>query len=422
MKFRDLLDLYKKGELPEMEKPAVEEEIDKFEALSDYVFSEVAETETSDMSDFNGINGAGNVGIGGKDATVSQSSDEEDFSKSIKKHIRRAFTKMGIIVLVTVLIVILLVQLVLPPIVSTFYYNPAKKTNIVPGDEDGYYTAQQMDMDFRVFADLNMPLENRTYVMATPLGYGKYNLSFTWTWQSSYDIEKPAVSGQLVRDQLTLSIPNFIGTSHSKFIYSDNVSSHQVLEDGTTVLIPKDEEIAEELKYFSKEELKPFDDDKMLKVAISFKDPISFDEMKRLEDKYELTQAWYAVVVRDIDEEGMSYNDLGFSLTTTDLFHGFDDSNYPNLFSDVDKDTAATKQHFISMLKYMSDQKDFLSMLEESGFGMADRNVYERAYEYIEKNGFSIYGCATFASKKSLLKMIDNDDAGLVRFMEPGQQ
>lgn len=422
MKFRELLNLYKKDQLPEKEKPIVEEEIDKFEALSDYVYSEVKNEDLSLDSDLKSNN---KDTLSEGDASTSEArtstSTEEDFTRNIQRQIRKAFMKMGVIVLIAILIILLFVQLVLPPIVSSFYYNPAKIVNLHV-DEDPDYNISKMALDFRVFSDLTMPMENRTAVLATPKGYGKYDLSFTWTWQSSYDKEKPSVSGQLVRDNLTLSIPDFIKPSYSRFTYTDNVSTHEELEDGTTIVIPQEQELAEEMKYFVEEDLKAIDDDKMLKVAISFKEPISFNQAKKIEDKYDLAQTWYAVATSDKGEEGSSNCDFGFALAHGGYFPIEENAKYPHLFNDIDTNADAVNQHFISMLKYMSEQKDFFSMLEKSGFSLSHIGLYEDAYKYVKKNGVNIYGCAAFVDKKTILKMIENDDAYLVRFMEPGQQ
>lgn len=445
MKFRELLSLYKKGELPEKEKPIVEEEIDKFEALSDYVYSEVKNNDFVLNREFELNDGGLKVDADGvelaesepsksdrvhtfkSDGANSSNSDEEDFTKSIQRQIRKAFTKMGLIVLVAAVIITLLIQFILPPVVSLFYYNPAKE---IPQDADyngdENYKMHQIDMDFRVYAELNLPMENRDNVTATPLGYGKYNLVFGTAWQSAYDKEKPAVSGELVRDELKLYLPDAFRHSYQGFAYTSDLSYGEIDENGKEITIKEEQAISEEMKTFVEDDLSAYDNNKMLKVNISFKDPIDFETMKKLEEKYEIAHAWYAVVCRDKYNPDLYIDrDLGFSLTYSGGYEGYKYSEYPNLFNDWDDNSDDLKTHFMSMLKYLSDREDFLKIFSENetdSYGSSLTDMYKSAYKYVEKNGLEIYGCYAFISKKDLLKMIENDDAYLVRFMEFGQQ
>ncbi len=413
MTFRELLKLYKKGELTDKEKPMVESEIDKFEALSDYVFSDVQDESTLESGSDTDQN----------PNPQQETPDEAAFTKTIKKQIHNAFVRMGIIILAVLIVFVLFFQFALSPIVDSFYYDPAKETTIKPfSNDDGFYKVQQMEKDFQVFADLNMPMENRTHVQATPLGYGKYNLSVIAEGQSSYDEAKPSISGQLVRDRLTFSIPDFIDSdlSYTNFAYLDNSSVVIETKEGPYT-VPKDREYAKEMRYFVNDELKDYGDDEMLKVAISFKDPITFTNMNKLIDKYDIEQVWYAVATSR--QNGEQQRDLGFSLAYGSWFYGYEDPEYPNLFYQPDKDDTAVKQHFMSMLKYMSDQKEFLSILNGPEYGTNEyyADMYSNAYKYVEKNDFKLYGCVAFVQKKSLVDMIENKDAHLVRFYDSGQ-
>jgi hypothetical protein len=64
--------------------------------------------------------------------------------------------------------------------------------------------------------------------------------------------------------------------------------------------------------------------------------------------------------------------------------------------------------HFTSMLRYMSDQKKFLKMMD------LDRNMFTKAANYVEDNGLLIYGFAIVANKEQLLKLAEQDEVYLI--------
>lgn len=122
MKYKELLDLYKNGRLSEEESKKLEAEIEKQEAISEYLYpdeeDEEYDKEISETED------RGFTRKGGK-----TSAKEDEFVKLIRKSIRKAFLKMGAVVTAAVLVIILLMITILPKAVALLYYNPCAAGN-----------------------------------------------------------------------------------------------------------------------------------------------------------------------------------------------------------------------------------------------------------------------------------------------------
>ena len=110
MTYRELLELYKQGKLEENKKHEVESDIERQEAISDYLFDRDA-VDNDIFSD---------------DKNLDDAESENDFVKMINSSIRKAFVKMGMTILVIAVAVMLFVVFALPNVVSQFYYNPGR--------------------------------------------------------------------------------------------------------------------------------------------------------------------------------------------------------------------------------------------------------------------------------------------------------
>ena len=109
MKYKELIELYKNGRLSEEERKKIEEDIEKQEAISEYLYpdEEINEKIPEDESE-------GNI-----------SEKDNEFMRLIRKSIRKAFIKMGMAVTAAVLVVIVLMMTIMPKAIDLFYYNPS---------------------------------------------------------------------------------------------------------------------------------------------------------------------------------------------------------------------------------------------------------------------------------------------------------
>lgn len=115
MTYRELINLYKSGQLDEASKKALEADIEKQEAISEYL------TDSYDFSEM--------------DSFLTSSETEEaiesnSFIQELQKNIRKSFIKMGVCVGTALLVMLLFIIFGLPQVVSLFYYRPFKNENL----------------------------------------------------------------------------------------------------------------------------------------------------------------------------------------------------------------------------------------------------------------------------------------------------
>ena len=67
-------------------------------------------------------------------------------------------------------------------------------------------------------------------------------------------------------------------------------------------------------------------------------------------------------------------------------------------------DTEYMKTHFVSLLRYMADRKQFLKLMDE------EADVYSSAADYVEKNGLMVYGFAFVGDKERIQEVNARDE------------
>ena len=165
MKYHELLELYKKKELSEEQREMVEQDIERYEAISEYLFEKEEENILQDSGEIQYESGM--------QLTKKEKNAADDFTKRVNRAIRRAFLKMGAAVCAVTLVVVLLILFVLPNIVSNFYYDPGR---IVSENNYGG-TTNQMSLDLAVYTELALPGTYRDDVQVEDRGYGNYNIT-----------------------------------------------------------------------------------------------------------------------------------------------------------------------------------------------------------------------------------------------------
>ncbi len=409
MTFKELIELYRSGKASDMQKKVVEDEVEKFEAVSDYVYSDRDDGELT-------------ISTGSANSKTADPDYEESatFVQSVRKQIKHSFLRMGAYIIIIV-IVIIVIQAFLPYIVDKFYYDPTKEIVISDTKDEGPQTVQQIELDFAIYSQLHMPLERRSDAFATPQGYGKYNISITQHTFTNSEYIQPAVGGQIVRDELTLTPPDFLDMNvmRGNFTYDKSVSYSEELEDGTVVEIPLDKEYAQHNKDFLSE-MEVLDKDRQIKAIISFKEPVSYEKMLSIEKKYDLASPWYAVKTTSEDAFNL---DFGFSALDNKVYESYENNKYPYLFKEMDgheDDEAYMKQYFLSMIKYEGDQKEFLKTFDPLFEFNSD--IYQSAYDFVDKNGLNIYGIVTYVDKNQAKELVDDNIAYEIKFKDFGRQ
>lgn len=432
MKYHELLDLYKKNALNGEALERVKNDIERQEAISEYLFEQAergddfAKTFETDMVSESEIITERVINRNMTDEKVMK--DAVSFTRQINRSIRRAFVKLGIITGVSAVLLTLFVIMILPKFVNGFYYNPG---------ENG----EQMSLDMSVYTETTMPGYFRDNVVTDSKGYGAYDV---YIYQNvSYNGKFTNVAGKIEKGKLMLYDVNALrrptGNAFAWFqMEGDSRDSlTQLIDEKGKMNYCASGKREESIEYL--ENL----DDREKYVAY-----VTLDKMMRYEDfmKYlqqseaydTLANLWCAVCtengINDIDtsENGVAGEDgsvrisffraenLGFSCDlTSSTALKWDKEKYPSLLlwdeyvmeNDLDKELRKKmlteefmQEHFVSMLRYLSDQEEFMRMMNDNP------ETYENAADYVEEKGIMVYGYAGIGKKDQLLALIEEPE------------
>lgn len=419
MKYHELLELYKKKELSEEQREMVEQDIERYEAISEYLFEKEEENILQDSGEIQYESGM--------QLTKKEKNAADDFTKRVNRAIRRAFLKMGAAVCAVTLVVVFLILFVLPNIVSNFYYDPGQ---IVGTDGTGGET-NQMSLDLAVYTELALPGTYRDNVQVEDRGYGNYDINIHQNVSRSGEFYD--VAGRIEKSNLRLydinlfNIPsgNSFGWFQMNMDRKDTLTEQVEKGVGSFAYTP-------ESKGQSAEYLDGLDDNKLYLAYVTLDKILSYDEFIRFTEKYseQMSDIW--CVPRTAEDSHMPigrpanlgfYIQLGQSSTLE-----WDREKYPDLilwsFDDPSewdeaeekiKDETFAAEHFAVMLDYMSKQDEFLGMMGEQAGA-----TYAEAADYVRENGLQIYGFACVADKETLLELNAEDEVFGIRTEEAG--
>ncbi len=161
----------------------------------------------------------------------------------------------------------------------------------------------------------------------------------------------------------------------------------------------------------AEEQLEELKEGEIRRAYFTFAEDLEYEQCMEMEEAYSWGQAWYGVRVSD------AYMGYGFSNHAVGPI--FEDpeinKSYPGLLDTVDdgswndeeerrqEEARARQEHFFSMVRYLGDQSVFTRM-------MGEREIpVKEITEYIDQNGFRLYGCVIMADKELIQKMSEDD-------------
>ncbi len=379
MTYRDLLHLYKNHELSEEQANKIKDEIEKQEAISEYLFDNEHIPEFSEME------------IGKEDDPRGSDAQEKKFLKLIKKTIRRAFIKAGVAVAVVVLALVLLANTALPHIVDGMYYNPAKTVGEAAGLE-----TNKMSLDVAVYTELFTPGYYRTKVNVESDGYGEYDVHIPQT--TSVNGQFRDVYGVVEKGKLTLFSDGLLNPPVSN-AFVPSISSFA----GTGAAGGKETALRK---------LSELDEDDYYVGYVTLDKVMTYDELTAWSEKTGFIPDWCAVCRQQEAEEYVVNDIIGFNYISGGSVMGYDKEEYPylnycDLIDTVDnfpEDTISAenmKTHFISMLRYMKDNEEFRELILNP-ISEVELNMY---IMNVEEFGLDIYGFAIVAQKDTFEKL-----------------
>lgn len=373
MKYSEILEKYKAGQLSGDERTTVENDIEKHEALTDYI------AERDD------------IGLGEMKLTESEtendkkSADDINFTKRIKRQIRLSFLKAGLITGCLVLAAVMFIVYALPGLVASRYYDPSKVLQI--GE---FHEVKQMDVDISVYTELFVPESFRQTAIIENEGYGNY--TFIIPQHTSYSNAFSNTSGTIKQNNMLVYSGNDI--FRPRFInrllpQECGVESHYTQDY--------------DYDFDKKEFIDSYPESGLYDVYITFDHTMKYDEVMDWIDANKVNISWCAVC----SDKKVHTTDLyGFRVGGGYVCLGYENDKYPLLTFDSlyyknkkyspheDRfDENTIKTHLISMLNYNAD--------DASNIFSRNTDTLRDAAKSIEQNGFEVYGIYVKACDKT---------------------
>jgi hypothetical protein len=378
MSFKSLLDKYKDGNATAEEIKLIEEELNKHDAIEEYL------SESYD------------IGFEKEPSREDIQNETSFVQKSVNKRLRKVILA-SVAIMFSILFTI---NYIVSPIVSRFYYNPSEKT-VAKYFEDLFF-------DLRVITELNLPGYAINSAGSEKLGFGEYNIYFQRL--NLFNRSRKDISAKIKRND---KIGNW-----QDFYVSDYLGFWDIREPNPTptrdeITKMKNKEVISHIK-----ELNPVS---YISSYILFNEDMSVKQLDELITKYSNKVSFRWAGVRTESKDKTVYYLSGFNPNSNDgssTEDSADKNKYPYLqlldyMADEENrskfngsmEEAYTK-HFISLLKYMTDREEAVKSLDYNG---AKIGYYKNALNYVEKNGVNIYGVLVYGEARSLLEFIDNE-------------
>ena len=393
MDYRKLIEAYKNGSLDEQQNAQVSADIEKHEAISDYLM------ENAEIPGLDEISFDGHADM--QQSEADNSRHPEALGEQINQYIRRAFVKAGITVGALVLAITLAVMFVLPHAVDLFYYNPGE----IAGKTATGLETNRISLDMAVYTEMNLPGSYRDRVSCESDGYGSYSLYIQQT--SSYSGVFNDTAGKLTRNKLTVYNPNLF--KHYPINAFVSVPELNSLSSGTGAAGSYDDAM---------ETLQNLNEESYYMAYVTLDKVMSYRELaKWCAANPAYLPEWCAVCVKGDNGFEQAAGGIGFLYDASCSGIGFDSDKYPllTLFSVYEKNLEPAEiweisekdmtQHMVSMLRYTADHMDFSNMMNNSVGNEADARELANN---IESNGLYVYGF-TLTGKKAELNHLMSD-------------
>lgn len=378
MSFKNLLDKYKNGNASTEEIKLIEDELDKYEAIEEYL------SESYDL-DF------------GNEISTESINNESSF---VKKRVNKKLRRMVLASVVIVFSILFLVSYIVSPIISSFYYNPAKKT-VGKFYEDLYF-------DLKAFTEVNSPGYTITSASSDSLRFGKYNINFERL--NLFDHQIKNVNVKIERNVRIGNSRDYFANSFVQFLdYSHPNSDNKIIDMQNEEVINYIKEL-NSVSYTSSYII--------LKKDLSLKE---FDDLvKKYNNKISFKWAGVRTESQDKPEKYLSgfnpdYTNIQIDEDTADknkypylqLGDYWLDVNRSNGIKPNDSMVEVYTKHFTSLLKYMIDREKAVAALDNNE---VKSEYYKNALNYVNKNGINIYGFLIYGEARDLLKFVDDQN------------
>jgi hypothetical protein len=385
MNYRELLERYKEGLISDEEKQSIEQDIEKYEAIEEYL-SESIDIDLNPLSTIR-------EGVEHNEETIK-------IKRSVNSRLRRVvYTSVAI-----VLCILIGIFYVVSPLVDSWYYNPAKAT----------VGKSSSDINFDLYAltELNMPGNSLTSdVYVDRQGFGKYDIGFFRT--NLFTLEKNYVTTKIKR-----------GERHKNYTEAiDDIGLNYFTDVRFPALSP---EKANGQKQRVMDHIMQLNPVSYLSANLIFEKDLTMEELRKLEVKYpDIDFIWAGIRTAPSDKKTTQL--IGINLIKSNVILSREEiveEKYPAFHilewlvnprglgdSEMSLEAKAYELHYKSLLQYMIDRKEATKVLD-SNPGKSE--YYKSALNYTEDSGIKTFGVLVYANSKDVIELVKNESIKLV--------
>lgn len=361
MNFNEVFKKYKLNTASDEEKKQIEEEIEKYRLISDYV------SENDYLS------------IDAIDEPCEVTTEISTIKKSLKKR-----TAITISSAVAIMIgIALVINFIAVPLIDKQYYNPTKSS----------YSENSNDFEIALsaYTELHFPSYMQSSVYAKKTGTGKYNIEIyrnRWITGRTENLSATLDKNKLMMPSGFFSVPAMNAFAYAS--YPEYYSGKQVFEK-------------------NKNYLATLPDYLQIQASVSFDRDLTMQEIVDIQKKYNII-IWAGI--RNSEKTTQRYPLIGLNPSGEGPVYEKVNEKYPNFEICLSKgteelaDANILESHFKTMLNFQLDQKEFLKSLADE-FNYLE--YYTEVSDYINDNGIKSYGVVVLGTPQEILKMCQED-------------
>lgn len=358
MTFRELLEKYKNQTATPEERKQVEAELEKYNALTEYLLEQDVDMEGEDLA--------------------GQQEELQKIDRSMKKRGRRI-----IAIAVVIACVVMGALTAFQPVISkVIWYDPT--------EQDLQQYSYDISCHLAVLAELTMPEVQMESVMITEKGWGQYDLQVQQReWSSGEYLWE---DGTVTRGKIQLK--------SNVYQYSViNAFSRGTAEFGNSVMTESAE---------AKAALADLPEYMQMEAYVSLGKDWTMEELENFAAQQDGYLGWVGVRTSPEDQQFLPL--MGFDADSSGYIWENVDAAYPFYELSMHEDvplSEAWEKHFLALLQYSVDHGDFYARLNQSN---DHGSTCQMVQEYVTENGVKTYGFLYYGTPAEMRKLLENED------------
>ena len=362
MDFKKAYEHYKDDTASEEERRLVEEEIEKFQLLSEHLDAEWEQPETTEIP-------------------------QQDLKK-VRKSLRKRNSLIVLTSLVLAAALLLGCVYVAIPAVEKLYWNPDENTYNIQYCTD-------LDLSLTAYAELFCPGLTLGIMSSTRTGFATYELLIPY-WDVAQGGKTNYANATLERGQLTLP---------RELLSTGPVN---VFENACYPVYTMDEEFKQD----TVETLSSLPDYIQVEAAVSFSEDMSMEQLLEFKDQLKDGHIVW-VGIRNCPEDRQRFPLCGIAPFTGGYVIEELNEYYTNFDVHLSDLTAEIlESHFMTLLQYTRDQEVKNRAVCEEYF--AGASYCRDVMQYVEENGIYSYGAYIAGPSQMFLDLLDSGVASQV--------